>query len=94
MGRKRVLVICGTGIATSTVIATKVRDHLAQQGIDVDIDQTKVMETLRGAEGYDLVISTTQVPAAVTAPTVNGLPFITGVGVDDALRQVTEHLRG
>jgi PTS system galactitol-specific IIB component len=94
MGRKRILVVCGTGIATSTVIATKVREHCAQQGVEVDVDQTKVMETLGGAEGYDLVISTTQLPAAVTTPSVNGLSFLTGVGVEDTLRQIVEKLRG
>ncbi len=93
MARKRVLILCGTGIATSTVMATKVREYCAQQGIDVDIDQTKVMETLRGIEGYDLVVSTTQVPSSVTAPVVNGLPFITGVGLDATLQEIGERLR-
>ena len=92
MPRKRILVVCGTGIATSTMIATNVRDYCASHGIDADIAQTKVMETLRGVDGYDLIISTTQLPAAVTTPSINGLPFITGVGLDDALRQVGQHL--
>jgi PTS system galactitol-specific IIB component len=92
MPRKRILIVCGTGIATSTMIATKVRDYCAQHGIDAEINQTKVMETLRGVDGYDLVISTTELPSAVTTPTVQGLPFITGVGLDDALRKVGEHL--
>ena len=93
MARKRVLILCGTGIATSTVMATKVREYCTQQGIDVDIDQTKVMETLRGIEGYDLVVSTTQVPSSVTTPVVNGLPFITGVGLDTTLKEIGERLR-
>ena len=93
MARKRVLIVCGTGIATSTVIATKVREHCAQLGIDVDVEQTKVLETLRGIEGYDLVVSTTQLPGSVTTPVVNGLPFITGVGQDAALREIGDRLR-
>ena len=31
---KRILVACGNGIATSTVVATKVREYLQQHGID------------------------------------------------------------
>lgn len=46
---KRILIVCGTGIATSTVIADKVRKRLAERGLDVKIDQTKVSELHRGA---------------------------------------------
>ena len=39
---KRVLIICGTGIATSTVVASKVRDHLQEVGLQASVDQGKV----------------------------------------------------
>ena len=41
---KRVLIICGTGIATSTVVASKVRDHLEEVGVQATVDQGKVMD--------------------------------------------------
>lgn len=89
---KRVLIVCGTGVATSTVVADRVRRHLDQRGIDATVDQTKVTELHRGAAGYDVVVATTQVPSGVTAPVVKGLPFLTGVGVDTALAEVEQHL--
>jgi PTS system galactitol-specific IIB component len=92
--RKKVLIVCGTGIATSTVIADKVRSHLEAQGIPASIDQTKVSEVLSGAPGYDLVVATTQVPRTIEAPIVNGLPFLTGMGVEEALSEITEKLKG
>lgn len=92
--QKKVLIVCGTGIATSTVIADKVRSYLEQQGVSVSIEQTKVSEILSGATGYDLIVATTQVPAGVDAPVVNGLPFLTGVGSDEALREIAEKLTG
>ena len=91
-GPKRILIVCGTGIATSTVVARKVEEYCRKQGIEVIVDQAKVMETLRGVEDYDLVISTTQLPAGVDTPSVNGLPFLTGVGVDQALQEIKEKL--
>ncbi len=90
---KTVLVICGTGVATSTVVATKVRDHCQSQGIAVEVRQGKVMDLLSGTHGVDLVVATTQVPAGVTVPVVAGLPFLTGVGVDAALAEVVRHLK-
>jgi PTS system galactitol-specific IIB component len=94
VGRKRrVLIVCGTGIATSTVVAQKIRDYCAERGIEVDIQQTKVMETLRGVEDYDLVVSTTQMPGGSGVPTVNGMPFLTGVGVEQTLEEIGERLQ-
>jgi PTS system galactitol-specific IIB component len=92
MAAKRILVVCGTGVATSTMIAAKVREFCTGKGIDAEVSQTKVMETLRGVEGYDLVVSTTQLPPAVTVPVVSGLPFLTGVGLDQALDDVAGKL--
>jgi PTS system galactitol-specific IIB component len=90
--RKRVLIVCGTGIATSTVVAQKVKEYCEAQGFEVTVDQAKVMETLRGVDGYDLVVSTTQLPSGVSTPSVNGLPFLTGVGVEQALEEIRQKL--
>ncbi len=91
---KRVLIICGTGVATSTVVATKVREHCQAVGIDVVVSQGKVMDLLSGGgQGVDLIVATTQVPDSVTVPVVAGLPFLTGLGTDQALAEIDRHLR-
>jgi len=90
---KRVLIICGTGVATSTVVAAKVRDHCAAAGIDVQVSQGKVMDLLSGTHDVDLVVATTQVPDTVTVPVVAGLPFLTGIGEEAALAEIEGHLR-
>jgi galactitol PTS system EIIB component len=90
---KRVLIVCGTGVATSTVVADKVRRHLETCGIPATVDQTKVTELHRGAAGYDVIVSTTQVSGDIGVPVVAGLPFLTGIGVDEALAEVEAHLR-
>lgn len=90
---KRVLIICGTGVATSTVVATKVREHCAAAGLDVEVSQGKVMDLLSGAHGVDLIVATTQVPDSVSVPVVAGLPFLTGIGAEDAMAEIDRHLR-
>jgi galactitol PTS system EIIB component len=89
---KRVLIVCGTGIATSTVVAEKVRRHLAERGIAASVEQTKVTELHRGAKGYDVIVATTQVSGDLGVPVVAGLPFLTGIGVEAALAEVEGHL--
>lgn len=39
-----ILVACGNGIATSTVVASKIKTFLAEKGVDVETTQTKLME--------------------------------------------------
>lgn len=90
---KRVLIVCGTGVATSTVVADKVRKHLEACGIPATVEQTKVTELHRGAGGYDVIVSTTQIRGDIGVPVVAGLAFLTGVGVDEALAEVEGHLR-
>lgn len=36
---KKILVACGTGMSTSTMIAQKLQDYLAQQGIPATTSQ-------------------------------------------------------
>jgi PTS system galactitol-specific IIB component len=91
---KKLLIICGTGVATSTVVAMKIRSHCEEQGIAVDITQGKVMDIIRGVEGYDLIVSTTPIPSTVTIPVIEGLPFLTGMGLDATLEKIVVSLKG
>ncbi len=89
---KKVLVICGTGIATSTVVAIKIREFCATRNIPVEVSQGKVMDILRGIEGYDLIVATTPIPSKINIPVIRGLPFLTGVGVEATLEQIAQAL--
>jgi PTS system galactitol-specific IIB component len=90
---KKVLVICGTGVATSTVVATKIRDSCASRGLDVAVTQGKVMDLINGTTDADLIVATTQIPDSVTVPVVAGLPFLTGIGLDATLDDIVARLR-
>ena len=90
---KKILVICGTGVATSTMVASSIRDHLAGQGIDAQISQGKVMDLVNGTPDVDLIVATTAVPDTVTVPVVAGLAFLTGIGQDVALAEIVSHLQ-
>ena len=89
---KKVLVICGTGIATSTVVAIKIREFCATKNIAVEVSQGKVMDIVRGVEGYDLIVATTPIPSKITIPVIQGLPFLTGIGVEATLEKIAQAL--
>ena len=89
---KKVLIICGTGVATSTVVAAKVREHLVSHGIEASVDQGKVMDLVGGKVQADLIVATTDVPASVTVPVVRALPLLTGVGQEAVLDEILQQL--
>lgn len=89
---KHILVICATGVATSTVVVHKIKEFCKEKGIDVTISQAKVADILRGQVKADFIVATTEIPSSVTIPVVAGLPFLTGVGLDDTYAEIAKHL--
>ena len=53
---KRILVACGNGIATSTVVATKIREKCEDNGIPVSVTQCKLLEVESKADDFDLLV--------------------------------------
>lgn len=91
---KRILVACGNGIATSTVVATKVREYLTEQGIQAETTQTKLMEVPGKVQDYDLLITTGQFDGQTgDVPVVKGMPILTGIGAQQTLADVAAKLQ-
>ena len=91
---KRILVACGNGIATSTVVATKVRQFLEEQGIQAETTQTKLMEVPGKVQGYDLLVTTGQFEGQTgDVPVVKGMPILTGIGADQTLQEILNHIK-
>jgi len=91
--RKRILVVCGTGIATSTVVARKLEEKLEEKGIDIETRQCKVAEVEGMLEKVDLIVATTPVPDNIKVPVVRTLAFLTGIGEDEAIEEITKKLK-
>lgn len=89
---KKILVACGTAIATSTVVAKKLEEKLKARGIAVSIDQCKASEVGSKVAAYDLVVTTTEVGDTRGKPCVRTLSFLTGVGMDADIEKIAKLL--
>lgn len=89
---KKILVACGTAIATSTVVAKKLEELLRKRGLDVKIDQCKASEVESKVAGYDLVVSTTEVGDTMGKPLVRTVSFLTGIGIDADVAKIAKLL--
>lgn len=92
-GKKKILVACGTAIATSTVVARKIEEELGKRGIDVETNQCKAAEVPSKVEGHDLVVTTTYVSGTGDVPVIHSVSFLTGIGVEQDIERIVELLK-
>ena len=91
---KQILVACGNGVATSTVVATKVRKYLKEKGVQAETTQTRLIEVPGKVKNYDLLITTGQFEGQTgDIPIVRGMSLLTGIGADKTLEEVYEILK-
>lgn len=93
MKKLNVLVACGAGVATSTVVMKKVEDLFKDQNIDVNLMQIKISEAASKQKDADMLISTTILPTTYDIPTVKAIGFLTGIGVDDLNKEISDKAR-
>jgi len=89
---KRILVACGTAIATSTVVARALEEALKERGINVTTRQCKAAEVRSLASDADLIVSTTPIPSDLGVPVIQTLAFLTGIGKEEVIEQIVKIL--
>ncbi|HET7465317.1 MAG TPA: PTS sugar transporter subunit IIB [Candidatus Dormibacteraeota bacterium] len=92
--KRRVLVACGTAIATSTHVANRLEREFAARGLDIAITQCRVAEVPSHVGDVDVVVTTAPMAPVDSLPIVSGIPFLTGIGEDEALKQILEAVEG
>lgn len=92
---KKLLIMCGTGIATSTVVVGKVKKWLEENKLEsnVKIYQGKIAEEINRINDYDIVISTTLVPDEYKDKIINGISLLTGVGIQDLFNRLKNEIQ-
>lgn len=92
---KKFLIMCGTGVATSTVVTNKVKTWLKERGLEdrVRLYQSKVADEMGRIDDYDIVVSTTVVPDSIKDKVISGLPLLTGMGINEMYEQIEKKIR-
>lgn len=87
---KKIIIACGSGIATSTVATAKLKDELTKRGLidQVSFTQTSLAELPSIVSDQDVIVTTAQGGDGFNIPVVSGLPLITGFGVDKTVDEV------
>ena len=90
---KKILVACGTGMATSTMIAQKLSRFLSEQGIHATTNQCCLSEIPLNKHGVDLIVTAMKTSTDYAVQCLNGAAFLTGINDEPLKQQLLELLK-
>ncbi|KGF06187.1 PTS sugar transporter subunit IIB [Anaerococcus lactolyticus] len=88
-----ILVACGNGVATSTMVALKIKEALKKENLNVNVTQCKLMEIPSKAADYDLIVTTGRYTQEINKPIIGGMPLLTGIGEEEKLKEIVEFVK-
>lgn len=75
----KVLVACGSGVATSTVAQEAVRNIAAEAGIPIEVHKSTITEVPARQHDVDIVLTTANYRNPLERPYLSVFPLISGV---------------
>lgn len=93
MKKKQVLVACGAGIATSTVVNGAIEDMVKEHDLKLDLIQIKISEVGGYVDTADLLVTTAMTKKEYPFPVINAQSFLTGIGTEATKKQILEELQ-
>ena len=90
----KILSICGSGVVTSSMVASKLKDMFAEKGYDVDAVEanSSEVESYCGREHFDLIAYASPIGDSCGVPAFNAIGLITGMGEDEFMEEALEAL--
>ena len=85
-----IIVACGSGVATSETIASKVNRMLKNDGIDAEVEAINFGQVARRIKDADVYISIIRDTHGYQIPVLNGVAFLTGMGQDEEYRKLVD----
>jgi galactitol PTS system EIIB component len=88
MYKVKILVVCGSGVATSMHAAFKLREYFEKEKLPVTIDGAGNNELAGRLGNYDIILSNTMVTVKTDKPVFSAIPLLTGFGEKDLVAKV------
>lgn len=93
---KKILIMCGTGVATSTIVKVKITKWLCEKNLEnkVKLYQSKMSHEIDRLNEYDIIISAIIVPNRIKEKVIDGIPLLTGIDDEAVYQKVLEKIDG
>jgi len=92
---KKIFAACGSGVASSTAVAERLKQLIKQRKLDAVVEVVDFKRLKSIAKQADLIVNIA--PYDTTdygVPVVNGVPFMTGVGMEEAMDEIERIIKG
>ncbi|OIJ11188.1 PTS galactitol transporter subunit IIB [Anaerobacillus alkalilacustris] len=90
---KKVIVACGSGVATSQTVASKVKKLLDSKGVKANVEAVDIKSIDTYIKDCAVYIAITKPRKEYPVPVCNGIAFLTGMGMDAELEKVIKALK-
>lgn len=90
----KILVICATGLATSTLASVKLQEQFSKHNIPCKVTTGRItdMSSLVNMSKPDVVVATAVTNMDVGVKVFNGTSLLTGIGVEQLVEDMIKYL--
>ena len=93
--KKKIIVACGGAVATSTLAAEEIKELCQENSIDLDLVKCRINEINTFIDDVDLICTTARMDQTFgNIPIVHGMPFVSGVGIEQLKDKILSILKG
>lgn len=85
---KRIIVACGSGIATSTIISSHLSELLDQHHISYEFIQCSLQEIDSYVDDADLIVTSMDLQKNFSIPKVTAISFLTSIGAEETEKEI------
>ncbi len=91
---KVIMVACGSGVASSETAAYKLRNMLKARNLQAEVRVVNFRSLKNLARQADILVHIApNDPTDYGVPTINGVPFLTGIGADKIMDEIEKLLK-
>lgn len=92
---KKIFVACGSGVATSQTVASKIGSMCEDEGLDVSVEAVDIKSLESIIDQCDIYVSIVSSGANnFDVPTISGIPFLTGMGMEEEFEKLKKFIEG
>lgn len=91
--QKRIYVACGSGVATSQTVASKIGNMIEDEGLPATVEAVDIKSLESIIDQCDIYVSIVSDGSLdIDKPTINGLAFLTGMGMEDEFEKLKGYI--
>ncbi|MGG5316500.1 PTS sugar transporter subunit IIB [Enterococcus sp. AZ072] len=90
---KKVIVACGSGVATSQTVASKIGRLLNERKVNASVEAVDIKSIKTFIKNADAYVSITPTSETYGVPKFDGIKFLTGMGMEEELDKLIEELK-